>query len=122
MPIVQTPSKRFLSQLTKARKQQRPSNPQHLDPVGVVLVMFSAFGFGTLAIFGKLAYAQGLDPLNTLSWRLGGAAVALWLWLGRRNQWRVNTVRLSPKRGKLAADPIKDAAIHAAERDVPDFS
>ena len=33
-----------------------------------------------------------------------------------------NTVRISPKRGKLAAAPIEDAAIHAAQRDVPNFS
>ena len=38
------------------------------------------------------------------------------------SQSSVNTVRLSPKRGKLSAAPIKDATIHAAERNVPDFS
>ena len=51
--------------------------------------MISAMGFGTLAIFGKLAYAQGLNPLSTLVWRLGGAAIALWGWLLLRNQWQV---------------------------------
>ena len=60
-----------------------------MDRVGVMLVIISAMGFGTLAIFGKLAYAQGLNPLSALVWRLGGGAIALWLWLLLRNQWQV---------------------------------
>ena len=59
------------------------------NQVGVMLVIISAMGFGTLAIFGKLAYAQGLNPLSTLVWRLGGAAIAIWIWLLLRNQWQV---------------------------------
>ena len=60
-----------------------------MNRVGVIFVTISALGFGTLAIFGKLAYAQGLNPLSTLVWRLGGGAIALWLWLLLRNQWQV---------------------------------
>ena len=62
---------------------------QRLDRLGVMLVVVSAIGFGSLAIFGKLAYAQGLDPLSTLSWRLGGAAAILWVWLLLSRQWRM---------------------------------
>ncbi len=64
------------------------SNSQ-INRLGVVLVIISALGFGTLAIFGKLAYAEGLNPLSTLVWRLGGAAMALWVWLLLQNQWQV---------------------------------
>ena len=60
-----------------------------MNRVGIMLVIVSAMGFGTLAIFGKLAYAQGLNPLSTLVWRLGGAAIALWIWLLWRNQWQI---------------------------------
>ncbi|MDJ0702017.1 MAG: EamA family transporter [Leptolyngbyaceae cyanobacterium MO_188.B28] len=90
MSILKTTSKRDLSTLSETqRRQRRASKPQDLDHVGVLLVMLSALGFGTLAIFGKLAYAQGLDPLSALSWRLGGATVALWGWLLLRNQRQV---------------------------------
>ena len=60
-----------------------------MERVGGMLVIVSALGFGTLGIFGKLAYAQGLNPLSALVWRLGGGAIALWLWLLLRNQWQI---------------------------------
>jgi len=34
--------------------------------VGIVLVALSAAGFGTLAIFGRYAYADGMDALTVL--------------------------------------------------------
>ncbi|MBD1942875.1 hypothetical protein H6F50_10970, partial [Coleofasciculus sp. FACHB-712] len=41
---------------------------------GVALIAVSATGFATLAIFAKLAYAEGLDLPSTLAWRFTGAA------------------------------------------------
>lgn len=61
-----------------------------LDPVGALLIVLSAIGFSTLAIFGKLAYAHDLDPLVALSWRLGGATLFLWVWLFYKRQWQVS--------------------------------
>lgn len=55
--------------------------PRRLDPGGVVLVLLSALGFSTLGILGKLAYGYHLTPLAALGWRLGGAAIAIWLWI-----------------------------------------
>jgi drug/metabolite transporter (DMT)-like permease len=82
-------------QLKKPLPKQE--QPKKLNPSGVLFVLLSAIGFGTLALFGKLAFAAGLDPLSTLSWRLGGAAVALWSWLLLKGQWRV------PYRSAIAA-------------------
>ena len=82
----------------------RPENLQvkqpqksSLDPVGVMLIILSSVGFSTLAIFGKLAYANNLNPLSALSWRLGGAAIILWLWLLLQRQWHMQY------RGAIAA-------------------
>lgn len=53
--------------------------------VGVALVVASAAGFGTLAIFGRYAYADGMDALTILFLRFALAAIpalAL-LWLRR---------------------------------------
>jgi drug/metabolite transporter (DMT)-like permease len=83
-----TLSKRHLSRLKEP--QLKPSPSPKLNPMGVMLIVISAVGFGTLAVFGKLAYTNGLDPLSTLSWRLGGAAAILWSWLLLKKQWQVN--------------------------------
>lgn len=42
------------------------------------MVLISATGFGTLAIFGKLAYASGLGTEQTLAFRFTLAAVGMW--------------------------------------------
>jgi len=42
-----------------------------------------------VGLFGKLAYAQGFTVLTTLCWRVGGGAIALWIWLLLRNQWHI---------------------------------
>ena len=47
--------------------------------LGVVLVIGSACCFGTLGIFGKLAYRLGLSTPQLLSYRFALAALLLWL-------------------------------------------
>jgi len=46
---------------------------------GVALVVGSAICFGTLGVFGKLAYRLGLTTPQLLSYRFALAAVLLWL-------------------------------------------
>src|SRR5438045_8784268 len=46
---------------------------------GVALVVGSACCFGTLGVFGKLAYRLGLTTPQLLSYRFALAAVLLWL-------------------------------------------
>ena len=46
---------------------------------GVALVIGSACCFGTLGVFGKLAYHLGLSTPQLLSYRFGLAALLLWL-------------------------------------------
>ncbi len=46
---------------------------------GVALVVGSACCFGTLGVFGKLAYGLGLTTPQLLSYRFGLAALLLWL-------------------------------------------
>jgi drug/metabolite transporter (DMT)-like permease len=53
--------------------------------VGAGLCAVSAFGFATLSILGKLAYAEGLSLTGFLSLRFGGAAVLLLIVLGVRH-------------------------------------
>ncbi len=52
---------------------------------GILLIIISAASFGTLAIFGRLLYADGLDTFTLLFLRFSFAAVimALILFLGR---------------------------------------
>src|SRR5437870_11690239 len=47
--------------------------------MGVALVIGSACCFGTLGVFGKLAYRLGLTTPQLLSYRFALAAVLLWL-------------------------------------------
>src|SRR5438128_12693014 len=49
------------------------------DAMGVALVIGSACCFGTLGVFGKLAYRLGLTTPQLLSYRFALAAVLLWL-------------------------------------------
>jgi drug/metabolite transporter (DMT)-like permease len=44
---------------------------------GTILVLLSAAGYGTEAVFAKLAYAQGLDPVTTLFYRFVLAGLVL---------------------------------------------
>jgi drug/metabolite transporter (DMT)-like permease len=49
------------------------------NAAGVALVIGSAVCFGTLGVFGKLAYRLGLTTPQLLSYRFAMAAVLLWL-------------------------------------------
>lgn len=49
--------------------------------VGVVLVLVASAGFGTLAIFGKLAEAAGLNTTTLLAFRFTIGAGLLWIGL-----------------------------------------
>jgi drug/metabolite transporter (DMT)-like permease len=52
--------------------------PAHHRSAGVALVIGSACMFGTLGVFGKLAYRLGLSTPQLLSYRFGLAALLLW--------------------------------------------
>ena len=54
--------------------------------VGILLVTISAAAFGTLAIFGRYAYADGMDALTILSLRFSISALALAGMLAVRGQ------------------------------------
>jgi drug/metabolite transporter (DMT)-like permease len=49
--------------------------------VGIALIVVSAFGFGSGALFAKPIYAQGIDWMTLLSWRFVFAALLSWGWL-----------------------------------------
>jgi drug/metabolite transporter (DMT)-like permease len=49
--------------------------------LGILLVLISACGFGSGALFAKPVYAAGLDWLTLLYWRFLIAAVVSWAWL-----------------------------------------
>ena len=49
--------------------------------LGVALVVISACGFGSGALFAKPIYASGVDWLTLLAWRFLLAALVSWLWL-----------------------------------------
>ncbi len=53
---------------------------------GILLVTFSAATFGTLALFGRYAYADGMDALTILFFRFSLAAVVMVGWLGLRGE------------------------------------
>jgi len=59
------------------------------------MVLVSATGFGTLAIFAKIGYAAGLGTEQTLAYRFGLAAIGMWALAIAVGQ---NPVRLSPRR------------------------
>lgn len=54
--------------------------------VGIVLVAISAAAFGTLAIFGRYAYADGMDTLTILFLRFSLAAVLMLALLAIRRE------------------------------------
>ncbi|MEX2547036.1 MAG: DMT family transporter [Chloroflexota bacterium] len=49
--------------------------------LGVALVVLSAFGYGSGALFAKPIYAAGVDWMTLLAWRFLFAAIASWGWL-----------------------------------------
>ena len=58
----------------------------HNRLVGVILVAISAAAFGTLAIFGRYAYAQGMSTLTILAYRFTLAAVLMGIILALRRE------------------------------------
>ena len=56
-----------------------PAPASNRNAAGVALVIGSAVCFGTLGVFGKLAYRLGLTTPQLLSYRFALAAVMLWL-------------------------------------------
>lgn len=58
----------------------------HNRLVGVILVAISAAAFGTLAIFGRYAYAQGMNTLTILAYRFTLAAVLMGIILALRRE------------------------------------
>lgn len=53
-------------------------SPVDADRTGALLVLVSAVGFATLAIFGKFAYAAGLSLSTVLAFRFLLATVIVW--------------------------------------------
>lgn len=49
--------------------------------IGIALVVVSACGFGSGALFAKPIYAHGLDWMTLLAWRFVFAAALSWGWL-----------------------------------------
>ncbi|TMB69294.1 MAG: DMT family transporter, partial [Chloroflexi bacterium] len=56
-----------------------PAAAPNRNAVGVALVIVSAVCFGTLGVFGKLAYRLGLTTPQLLTYRFALAALLLWL-------------------------------------------
>src|SRR2546426_4790267 len=63
-----------------------PAPVRNRSAAGVALVIGSACCFGTLGVFGKLAYRLGLTTPQLLSYRFALAAVLLWLAAGLIHQ------------------------------------
>ncbi len=49
--------------------------------LGPVLVMVSAAGFGSMALFARIDYAEGMSTSALLAWRFALAAVVLGVWV-----------------------------------------
>ncbi len=54
--------------------------------IGVLLIIISAASFGTLAIFGRYAYADGIDTFTLLFLRFTTAAVLMGGFLAYRRE------------------------------------
>ncbi|MDO9121623.1 MAG: EamA family transporter, partial [Anaerolineaceae bacterium] len=54
--------------------------------LGVFLIVVSAASFGTLAIIGRYAYADGLDVTTMLFLRFTIAAILMFTWLAIRKE------------------------------------
>lgn len=54
--------------------------------IGIFLIVISAASFGTLAIFGRYAYASGIDTYTLLFLRFGLSAILMCALLAKRGQ------------------------------------
>ncbi len=53
---------------------------------GMIYVLISAFSFGTLGLFTRIAYQSEMSVLSALTWRFLVAGFLLWLWdMKKRN-------------------------------------
>lgn len=66
--------------------------------LGLGLVLLSAVGFGSGALFAKPIYATGVDWLTLLAWRFLFAALLSWAWLLVWPAQRRALVRMSRRR------------------------
>jgi drug/metabolite transporter (DMT)-like permease len=58
-----------------------PTTLRRQRALGVALVVLSACGYGSGALFAKPIYAAGVDWMTLLVWRFTLAAIASWGWL-----------------------------------------
>jgi drug/metabolite transporter (DMT)-like permease len=65
------------SRSTRRGLSLRTRHPIPRELAGIALALVSAVAFGTLAIFGKLAYREGAEPLPLLAIRFAFASVLL---------------------------------------------
>ncbi len=63
--------------------------------LGIALVIVSACGFGSGALFAKPAYEVGVDWLTLLAWRFLFGAALSWAWVLARSAHRAALRRLS---------------------------
>ena len=63
--------------------------------IGIALVVLSACGYGSGALFAKPVYGAGLDWLTLLAWRFGIGAALSWIWLLSRPSARRSLRHLS---------------------------
>ena len=91
---------------------------------GVLLVVVSAIGFGSGALFAKPVYSAGLDWLTLLVWRFGIGAALAWAWLlaspARRAALRGTSRRLAlGALGLGAIYSLNSSTYYAALETVP---
>lgn len=80
------------------RGSQKSSNSASGESVaGILLAVAAAVAFGTLAIFGKLAYREGADPLPLLAVRFVIASVLLVGWQAVRRKPLITNRRILVK-------------------------
>jgi drug/metabolite transporter (DMT)-like permease len=63
------------------RHAHRPTCMSRERALGILLVVVSACGFGSGALFAKPVYASGVDWMTLLAWRFLFAALLSWGWL-----------------------------------------
>ncbi|WP_224336030.1 DMT family transporter [Haloprofundus halobius] len=66
--------------------RSRSDRDRRAETVGVGLVLFSAFGFGTLAVLGEFAFAAGLNVPSVLALRFALATLLVWVVLAARRR------------------------------------
>ncbi len=92
--------------------------------LGIALVMLSACGYGSGALFAKPVYASGLDWLTLLVWRFGIGAALSWIWLFARPSARAGLRRLTRRQVVVAIGlglmfTLNSATYYAALETVP---